>query len=66
LIKHVDVQGKFIKLNFTEEQARNWKIHLAKEQGIALKPEDIDIYPTDLVEYRINGSGASIYTYGCK
>ena len=64
--KHVDVQGKFIKLNFTEEQARNWKIHLAKEQGIALKPEDIDIYPTDLVEYRINGSGASIYTYGCK
>ena len=25
--KHVDVQGKFIKLEFTEEQARNWKIH---------------------------------------
>ena len=64
--KHVDVQGKFIKLEFTEEQARNWKIHLAKEQGISLNSEDVDIYPEDLVEYRINGSGANIYTYGCK
>ena len=64
--KYVDVQGKFTKLEFTEEQARMWKIHLAKEQGITLKPEDIEITPSDLVEYRINGVGANIYTYGCK
>ena len=64
--KHVDVQGKFTKIEFTEEQARNWKIHLAQEKGIILKPEDVEITPEDLVEYRINGIGASIYTYGCK
>jgi len=64
--KHVDIQGKFAKLEFTEAQARNWQIHLAEEQGIILNPEDIDITPEDLVEYRINGTGATIYTYGCK
>ena len=64
--KHVDIQGKFTKLEFTEVQARNWKIHLAEEQGITLGPEDINITPEDLVEYRINGTGATIYTYGCK
>ena len=64
--KYVDVQGKFTKLNFTEEQAINWKIHLAKEQGVMLNYEDVTITPDDLVEYRINGTGANIYTYGCK
>ena len=59
-------QGRFAKLKFTEAQARNWKIHLAEEQGITLNPEDINITPEDLVEYRINGTGANIYTYGCK
>ena len=64
--KYVDVQGKFTKLNFTEEQAINWKIHLAEEQGVMLNYEDVKITPDDLVEYRINGTGANIYTYGCK
>ena len=64
--KYVDVQGKFTKLNFTEEQAINWKIHLAEEQGIKLNYDDVAITPDDLVEYRINGTGANIYTYGCK
>ena len=64
--KLVDVQGKFTKLNFSKEQAIKWKIHLAEEQGIKLNPEDIEITPDDLVEYRINGSGATIYTYGSK
>ena len=64
--KYVDVQGKFTKLNFTEEQAINWKIHLAEEQGVMLNYEDVKITPDDLVEYRINGKGATIYTYGCK
>jgi len=62
--KHVDIQGKFAKLEFTEAQAKKWRIHLAEEQGIALNPEDVDITPEDLVEYRINGTGATIYTYG--
>ena len=64
--KYVDVQGKFTKLEYTKEQAINWKIHLAKEQGITLNPEDIEITPEDLVEYRINGVGANIYTYSCE
>ena len=64
--KFVDVQGKFTKLNFSKEQAIKWKIHLAEEQGIQLNPEDIEITPAELVEYRINGTGANIYTYGYK
>tara|TARA_B100000315_G_C14389906_1_gene501418 strand:+ start:257 stop:781 length:525 start_codon:yes stop_codon:yes gene_type:complete len=64
--KYVDVQGKFTKLEFTEEQAKQWKIHLAEEKSIHLNPEEIVITSDDLVEYRINGEGANIYTYGCK
>ncbi len=64
--KYVDVQGKFTKLNFTEEQAIKWKIHLAAEQGVKLNYEDVEITAEDLVEYRINGIGANIYTHGCK
>ena len=64
--KYVDVQGKFTKLNFTEEQAINWKIHLAEEQGVILNFENVEITPDDLVEYRINGTGANIYTNGYK
>ena len=64
--KYIDVQGQFTKLNFTEEQAINWKIHLAEEQGVHLNYEDIEITPNDLIEYRINGTGANIYTYRAK
>ena len=64
--KYVDVQGKFTKLNFTKEQAIKWKMHLAEEQGVKLNPDEIIITPDDLVEYRINGTGANIYTQGCK
>ena len=63
--KQVDAQGKFSRLNFTKEQARNWKIHLAEEQGIILNPEDVILEPSDLIEYRILGKGAQIYSYGC-
>ena len=34
--KQVDIQGKFEKLSFTEQQAKNWKVHLAEEKGIIL------------------------------
>jgi len=64
--KYVDVKGTFTKINFTEEQAKNWKIHLAEEQGIHLIPDEVIIAEKDLVEYKINGKGANIYTYGCK
>ena len=64
--KQVDVQGKFTRLNFTEQQAKNWKVHLAAEQGIVLKHEDIVLNESDLVEYRIVGESAQIYSYGCK
>ena len=64
--KFIDVQGEFSKLDFTEEQAMKWKIHLAEEKGIALSPEDVVINPSDLLEYRVIGKGAQIYTYGCK
>ena len=61
--KQVDVQGTFIKLIFSEEQARMWKIHLAEEQGIQLSEEDIIINPSDLIEYRIIGDAANIYNF---
>ena len=59
--KQVNVQGIFTKLEFTEEQAKMWKIHLAEEQGIKLTENDVVINPTDLIEYRIIGKAANIY-----
>ena len=64
--KQIDVQGKFSKLNFTEQQAKNWQVHLAKEKGVILDPKDVILQPSDLVEYRIIGKSAQIYDYGCK
>ena len=59
--RQVDVQGIFSKLEFSEEQAINWKVHLAEEKGIQLAPEDVKIHPSDLYEYRIIGKAAKIY-----
>jgi hypothetical protein len=64
--KYADVQGKFSKLEFSEDQARQWKIHLAEEKGISLDPKEVVVNPSDLIEYRIIGKGANIYSYGCK
>jgi len=63
--KYVDVEGKFSKLEFSEEQAKQWKIHLAQEKGITLEVEDVVINPPDLIEYRIIGKSAKIYSFGC-
>ncbi len=60
--KEVLVEGIFSKLDFTEEQAIQWKIHLAEEKGIELTSEDIELDASDLVEYRIKGLGAQITT----
>ena len=59
--KMVDVQGIFSKLNFTEDQAKQWKVHLAEEKGIELLLENVDIEESDLYEYRIIGKSAKIY-----
>ena len=63
--RSVNIQGEFSQLNFTEDQAIKWKVHLAEEKGIILNPDDIIINQSDLVEYRIIGKGAKIYPYGC-
>ncbi len=60
--KEVLVEGIFSKLDFTEEQAIQWKIHLAEEKGIELTSEDIELDVSDLIEYRIKGLGAQITT----
>jgi len=54
------IEGVFTRLDLSEEQAINWKIHLAEEKGVILKPEDINLKPEDLFEYRINCIGAQI------
>ena len=56
-----DIQGVFTKLEFSEEQARRWKMHLAEEKGIKLNLEEIILNPSDLFEYRINAHGTKIY-----
>lgn len=62
--KHIKVQGVVKKLELTEQQARNWKIHLAEERGELLSPDSVIIVDSDLIRYRINGKGAIIYPLG--
>ena len=56
----VTVQGSFVRLDLSEDQAINWKVHLAKEKGIDLDPNDIVLQNEDYYEYRINCTGAKI------
>ena len=57
----VKVYGQFIKLNYTEEQIINWKIHLEQEKGKFLHPDSVKVTELDLIEYRINALGAEIF-----
>ena len=59
--KNAKVQGIFQKLEFSYEQAKNWKIHLEEEKGNSIDPDTILVSPEDLVEYRIIGSGIKIF-----
>ena len=54
-------QGIFQKLEFSEENARKWKIHLARERGIILHSDSVKLKPEDLIEYRVFSSSAIIY-----
>ena len=58
---NVVAEGIFTKLNLTEDQARNWKVHLAEEKGITLDPDSIILAPEDYYEYRIACLGAEIF-----
>ena len=58
--KKVIVNGVFKKIEFTEEQAIKWKIHLAEEKGLKLEESDLTLDSSDLIEYRIRGLGAKI------
>ena len=58
--KKVIVNGVFTKIEFTEDQAIKWKIHLAEEKGLNLEESDVTLDSSDLIEYRIKGLGAKI------
>lgn len=59
----VIVKGQFTKIEFTEAKAKQWKKHLAEEKGISFLDEDIKLEESDLIEFRVNGSGAKILSY---
>ena len=58
----VKVQGVFSILEFSKEQAIQWKVHLAEEKGEFLNPDSVKLVEADLIEYRINGIGAHIFS----
>ena len=45
----VTVEGELTKLVFNEDQARNWKVHLAQEKGLNIDPNKIAVSPPDLI-----------------
>ena len=57
---NVTVQGTFVRLDLSKDQAINWKVHLAKEKGVELDPNDIVLQKEDYYEYRINCTGAKV------
>ena len=54
-------EGDFIKLELSEKQAKNWKHHLALEQGIELDTSNIVLSDKDYYEYRLNSNAAKIF-----
>ena len=57
----VTVESALTKLVFIEDQARNWKVHLAQEKGLSIDSDSIAINTPDLIEYRIMATGANIF-----
>ena len=58
--KLIKAQGIFQKLELTHKQAVTRKIHFAKEKGITLHPDSVQITSEDLTSYRLYVSGAAI------
>ncbi len=59
--KKIIAEGEFTKLELSEKQAKNWKHHLAIEQGIDLDTSDIGLSNKDYYEYRLNSNAAKIF-----
>ena len=58
--KNVIAEGILTKLEFNEKQAIDWKVHLAKEKGINLDPNNVVLSDEDYYEFRLNCTGALI------
>ena len=58
--KKAIVNGIFTKIEFSEDEAKKWKIHLAEEKGVRISEKDITLVSSDLIEYRIKGLGTKI------
>ena len=54
-------EGYFTKLERSEKQAKNWKHHLASEQGIELDTSNIVLNDKDYYEFRLNSNAAKIF-----
>ena len=59
--KNVVAEGQFSKLVLSEEQAKNWKVHLAAEKGIELDTTKIILNEDDYYEYRLYSKAAKIF-----
>jgi len=59
--KNVIAEGIFTKIELSEKQAKNWKHHLALEQGIELDTSNIILSDNDFYEYRLNTNSAKIF-----
>ena len=57
---NVTVEGTFVRLELSKEQAINWKVHPEAEKGIELNPNDIVLKEEDYFKYRTNCTGAVI------
>lgn len=55
--KHIAVEGTLEKIEMTEEEARDWKAHLAEEKGEEFDPSTVT---GPEVMWRIKGTGAEI------
>ena len=59
--KNIVAEGKFSILELNEEQALNWKKHLAEEKGQSLDSSEMILNSNDFFEYRLNTIGAKIF-----
>ena len=59
--KNIIAEGKFVKLELSEKQAKNWKHHLALEKGIELDTSKVVLSSSDYFEYRLNSRSAKYF-----
>ena len=59
--RKVVAEGQFSVLKLNEKQAKNWKKHLAAEEGINIDTASIFLKDSDYFEYRLKTNGAEIF-----